>query len=267
MRVTAISDVHGAVEHLPAVAAGCDALLVLGDLINVLVYRTMDGLLVQVFGREAVAEAARLRAEGRSDEARRAFRSRVAPQDEAELRIRFLELARDDYQRVFDALPDGAYVTFGNVDVPDLLKAVKPDRVRFVDGEAVRIGGWTFGFVGGGVGTGTPTAIPGEVPEEEYEAKFGRIGAVDVVCTHMPPRLPGYTYDVVARKFEPGSVALIAYVRRHRPAFSLFGHVHNPMVPWGTIGATEMVNVGHFQAYGRGFTFDVPDERRPGGSG
>ena len=45
MRVTAISDLHGAVEHLDAVAAGCDALLVLGDLINVLDYRTMDGIL------------------------------------------------------------------------------------------------------------------------------------------------------------------------------------------------------------------------------
>ncbi len=95
--------------------------------------------------------------------------------------------------------------------------------------------------------------------DEEYDAKFERIGAVDVVCTHMPPRLPACTYDVVARKFEPGSVGLIAYIRRHRPAFSLFGHVHNPLEPRMTIGTTEMVNVGHFQAYGRGFTLEVPD--------
>ena len=257
MRVTAISDVHGAAERLPAAAAGCDALLVLGDLINVLDYRTMDGILVEVFGREPVAEAARLRAEGRFDDARRAFRARVTEQDEAALRMRFLELARADYERVFDALPDGAYVTFGNVDIPELLLASKPDRVRFVDGESVRIGGWSFGFVGGGVRT--PLAIPGEVPDEEYDAKFERIGAVDVICTHMPPRLPGYTYDVVARKFEPGSVGLLAFAQRHRPRFALFGHVHNPLLPRGTIGATELVNVGHFQAYGRGFTLDVPD--------
>src|SRR5262249_25431029 len=56
MRVTAISDVHGAVEHLPAVARDCDALLVLGDLINILDYRTWDGILVQVFGRDPVVQ-------------------------------------------------------------------------------------------------------------------------------------------------------------------------------------------------------------------
>jgi Icc-related predicted phosphoesterase len=60
MRVTAISDLHGAVERLDAVAGECDVLLVLGDLINVLDYRSMDGILVEVFGREPVAEAARL---------------------------------------------------------------------------------------------------------------------------------------------------------------------------------------------------------------
>ena len=64
MRVTAISDVHGAVGDLDAVAKDCDALLVLGDLINILDYRSMDGILVEVFGRESVAEAARLRKVG-----------------------------------------------------------------------------------------------------------------------------------------------------------------------------------------------------------
>ena len=74
MRVTAISDLHGAVEHLDRVGRECDALLVLGDLINVLDYRTWDGILVEVFGREPVAQAAELRAQGRFDEARAAIR-------------------------------------------------------------------------------------------------------------------------------------------------------------------------------------------------
>ena len=75
----------------------------------------------------------------------------------------------------------------------------------------------------------------------------------------MPPRLPWYVYDVVAKRFEPGSVGLLGYVQRHHPRYSLFGHVHQPLVNRGTIGSTEMVNVGHFQATGRGFTIDVPD--------
>src|SRR2546425_5628318 len=116
VRVTAISDLHGAVERLDAVGRECDALLVLGDLINVLDYRTMDGILVEVFGREPVAEAAEPRSQGRFEEARAAFRRRVGDGDEA--RARFVELAGQDYQRVFAALPDHAYVTFGNVDIP-----------------------------------------------------------------------------------------------------------------------------------------------------
>lgn len=258
VRVTAISDLHGAVEHLPGVGRDCDVLLVLGDLINVLDYRTMDGILVEVFGREPVAQAAELRAQGRFDDARRAIRERFADAEhETRARARFVDLARADYERVFDALPEHAYVTYGNVDIPDLLRVTKPERVRFLDGETVRIGRLTFGFVGGGVRT--PLGIPGESSDEEHAAKFERLGPVDVVCTHMPPRLPFYTYDLVARKFEPGSVPLIAYVQEHRPRYSLFGHVHNPFLGRGGIGFTELVNVGHFQGTGSGFTFDVPD--------
>jgi Icc-related predicted phosphoesterase len=255
MRVTAISDLHGAVEHLEAVGRGCDALLVLGDLINVLDYRTWDGILVEVFGREPVMEAADLRAQGRFDEARDTIRRRAA--DAGEARSRFVELARQDYERVFAALPTHSYVTFGNVDIPDLLRAVKPDHVRYVDGEAVQLGAWRFGFVGGGVRT--PLGIPGEVDDDAYDAKFDAVGAVDVICTHMPPRIPWYVYDTVARKFEPGSVGLIGFVQDRHPRYALFGHVHQPLIGRGHIGTTELVNVGHFQAHGQGFTIDVPE--------
>ena len=255
VRVTAISDLHGAVEQLDRVSRECDALLVLGDLINVLDYRTMDGILVDIFGREPVAEAAQLRSEGRFDEARRVIRRRVGP-DEG-FRERFAELARRQYELVFEHLPAHSYVTFGNVDIPDLLRATAPAGMRLLDGESVDIGGMTFGFVGGGVRT--PLGVPGEVEEDEYDAKFERMGLVDVVCTHMPPRIPWYTYDILGKRFEPGSVGLIAYVQANQPKYALFGHVHQPLVNRGNIGVTEMVNVGHFQATGRGFSIDIAD--------
>ena len=255
MRVMAISDLHGAVGHLEAAARECDVLFVLGDLINVLDYRSMDGILVEVFGREPVAMAAQLRAEGRFEEARATIRREVGDWDGA--RARVAELARRDYERVFAAFPASSYVTFGNVDIPELVRALAPPGVTFVDGEAVRVGTMVFGLVGGGVRT--PLNVPGEVSDEEFDAKLERIGAVDVVCTHMPPRIPWYCYDVVAKKFEPGSVGLIAYVQEHQPRYALFGHVHQPLVNRGAIGRTELVNVGHFQSSGKGFTIDVPD--------
>lgn len=253
MRVRAISDVHGAVEHVAAAASDADVLLVLGDLINVLDYRSWTGILVEAFGREPVQESARLRAEGRFEEAREAFRMHAGDLDAA--RDSFLALARKQYEAVFEALPEGTLVTFGNVDIPDMLREHLPDGIRFVDAEAVEIDGVTFGFVGGGVRT--PLGIPGEVDEATYDAKFEAVGAVDVICTHMPPRIPWFVYDVVARKFEPGSTGLIAYVQEHQPRYALFGHVHNPMAGRGTIRRTELINVGHFQAHGQGFVIET----------
>src|SRR5436190_7487170 len=106
MRVTAISDLHGAVEHLEGIDG--DILLVLGDLINILDYRTWDGILVQVFGRDPVREAAELRAQGRFEEARQTILGRI--DDPAEARMRIADLARREYERVFEAMPRPAYV-------------------------------------------------------------------------------------------------------------------------------------------------------------
>ena len=256
MRVRVIADLHGAVEHLAAVGRDADALVVLGDLINVIDYRSMDGILVDVFGREPVAEAAGLRAKGRFDEARAALRRRTTDPDEA--RARFVELARDQYDRVFAALPTGAVVTYGNVDLPDLMRELAPPGIRLVDGEEVELAGLRWGIVGGGVAT--PLGIPSEVSEADWEIKLERLSTVDVVATHMPPRIPWYCYDLVGRKFEPGSTALLSFIVRRQPRYALFGHVHHPMVGHGTIGRTELVNVGHFQAHGAGWTYESRHE-------
>jgi len=114
-----------------------------------------------------------------------------------------------------------------------------------------------MGIVGGGVQT--PLAIPSEVGEEQWRTKLDGLGAVDVVGTHMPPRIPWYCYDVVAEKFEPGSAALLGYIVEREPRHALFGHVHRPLVGRGVIGRTELVNVGHFRADGGGWTYEGPD--------
>ena len=252
MRIAVISDLHGAVEPLRAAAKESDVLLVLGDLINVLDYHTMEGILVDIYGREPVAEAAEHRARGRYAEAREAMRRRRVP--DAEVRERFVGLARQQYEEVFEALPDGAVVTYGNVDIPALLRALLPPGVRFVDGEVLDLDGERFGIVGGGLPT--PLGIPGEVSEEEYDRKLDALGAVDVICTHQPPRIPWLVYDVLGKRFEPGSTGLVAYINRHHPRFAYFGHVHQPLVDRMSLGPTRLVNVGHFRATGRPWVHD-----------
>jgi hypothetical protein len=117
----------------------------------------------------------------------------------------------------------------------------------------VQIGAWTFGFAGGPAD---------EARDDALDATLGRLGPVDVICTPVPPRLPAYTYDVVERTFQVGSTGLVAYLRRHAPRWALFGHVRNPLMPRGTIGTTELVNVAHLRAMGSVFTLDVPEEGR-----
>lgn len=246
MRIAVISDLHGATDHLRRVGRDCDTLLVLGDLINVIDYHHMEGILVDVFGREPVARAVELRGRGRIEEAREALR--VAGGEPEESRSRFVELARRGYEEVFDAMPANAVITFGNVDIPDLVRELAPTDVRVVDAEVVELDGERFGFVGGGLPTPLHTA--GEVDESDYDAKLDALGPVDVVCTHIPPAIPWYVYDVLGKRFEPGSRGLVAYMRTHRPRRSYFGHVHQPLVGRGSIGGTELVNVGYFRGTG-----------------
>ena len=108
------------------------------------------------------------------------------------------------------------------------------------------VGGVTFGFVGAGLIS--PYRTPNEVPESDYAAKLSLVGAVDVLCTHIPPAVPELLYDVQARRLETGSTALLEVIRHTQPRYAFFGHVHNPLARRVRIGRTECVNVGHFRA-------------------
>jgi Icc-related predicted phosphoesterase len=189
-----------------------------------------------------------LRAEGKFDESRQVLRE-VSAGREQELRALFFSKI-DEQTKAFCAdVPSNVVVTYGNVDVPDLIRRYLPEGVRFVDADVLTLDGARFGFVGGGL---PKVGIPGEVSIEAYGEKVGTLGPVDVLCAHVPPAIGDLTYDVVAEFDEPGSEALLAYIEEHRPAFVYFGHVHNPKVAETTIGSTRLVNVGsHYRTTGK----------------
>jgi Icc-related predicted phosphoesterase len=91
---------------------------------------------------------------------------------------------------------------------------------------------------------------PYEISDEDYAAKVAAIGAVDVLCCHIPPDIPELLYDVEARRMERGSSAVLDAVRDTQPDVVLFGHVHHPLAQRTRIGRTECVNVGHFRGTG-----------------
>jgi Icc-related predicted phosphoesterase len=252
MRVHVVSDVHGAADALARAGDGADVLICLGDLIHFIDYRDYSGIMADLFGVPAVAELVALRTAGRYDDAldlsRRLWRGvgdRHAVIEDA---------VRKQYAELFAAFPTPTYLTYGNVDLPRLYPEFVRDGVTVVDGETVTIGGKVFGFAGGGLQT--PMHTPTELPDDVYAAKIDGLGAVDVVCTHIPPQVTELTFDVLAGRQERGSEALLRAIERTQPEYSLFGHVHQPQSARSMIGRTQCVNVGHFRATGSPYVLE-----------
>jgi Icc-related predicted phosphoesterase len=245
MRVHVVSDVHGRADALADAAEGADALICLGDLLLFLDYADhRHGIFADLFGAENAREYIDLRMAKRFDEAR-ALSARLFGQ-RGDMAGEFENAIRDQYAGLFAAMPEPAFLTYGNVDVPRMWADYLKPGHTVLDGGTVELGGLRFGFVGGGLISAYHT--PNEMPETEYQTKLEAVGEVDVLCTHIPPAVPELLYDTVARRLEQGSEALLDVIKRTQPRYALFGHVHQPLVRRTRIGLTECLNVGHFRA-------------------
>ena len=248
MRVHVISDVHGRTDALRRACDGADALICLGDLLLFLDYADHSrGIFADLFGAQAAREFIALRTAQQFDAARE-FSSGLWASLPGEPAATINAAVAAQYAELFDAMPTPAYLTYGNVDIPRLWA----DHVRaghqVLDGGRVDIGGLTFGFVGGGLRSIYRT--PNEIDDDTFAAKVDAVGAVDVLCAHIPPQVPELLFDTVAQRMERGSQALLDAVHRTQPRYLLFGHVHQPLVDRLTIGSTQCINVGHFRASG-----------------
>ena len=242
-----VADVHGASRALRRVVARGGTLLVLGDLINFIDYRTNEGIVSEVAGSEFVAEMVGLRSAGRFDDARRRWGEFSIGREE-ELKVRFDALVDAAYADVCSALRGAhGFATYGNVDRPDVMARHLPDGVEFVDGVAIEIEGIRIGFAGGGL---PALGIPGEVDDDQMATKLSALGDVDVLCTHVPPAFDPLASDVVGGR-QKGSAAVRQYIEDCQPANHYFGDVHQPQATRWRVGRTTCVNVGYFRATGR----------------
>ncbi|HUZ23548.1 MAG TPA: metallophosphoesterase [Streptosporangiaceae bacterium] len=254
MRVNVVSDVHGRIDALRAAGSDAQALLCLGDLLLFVDYADHgQGIFAELFGAEATRELITLRTAQRFDEAR-AMSARLWAGLGGDPRQHIDAAVSRQYAELFAAMPTPAYLTYGNVDVPRLWDDNLRPGQQVLDGERVDLGGWSFGFVGGGLRSKYRT--PNELDDDVFAAKVEAVGAVDVLCAHIPPAVPELLYDTVARRMERGSEALLAAIERTQPRYALFGHVHQPQASRLRIGVTECVNVGHFRATGRPFALE-----------
>lgn len=252
MAIYVVSDLHGAADDLRKAVPEGSTLLLLGDLLNLLDYLTMTGILTEVFSVDAVREVVELRAQGRVEEARDIMRRRSEGREE-EIRQEIGRRVIEQYTEVFAALPDPTYLILGNVDNPPLAASFVADNPGVIDADSkvFTLEGERFGFVGGALPS--PMNVPGEISEEEMSSRLASLGEVDVLCTHIPPAVDELCFDTLASHPERGSKDVLRYIEDVQPSRAYFGHVHQPLVSVMHIGRTMCVNVGYFRATRRAF--------------
>jgi Icc-related predicted phosphoesterase len=243
-----VSDVHGADGALARLAPEGSTVLVLGDLVNLIDYRTNAGIVTDVVGEGLVRRVVELRTQLRFDEASALWRRENAERFD-EIKARVGRAMREEYEAVAQSLERYvAFVTFGNVDDPIMLKDTLPSSATFVDSRVIEIDGYAVGFAGGGVPS---IGSAGEVSTEEMASKLATLGPVDILCTHVPPAVGVLSSDVIGGRAK-GSEPILEYLMEHQPAFHYFGDVHQPTASRWRVGDTICINVGYFRATGRG---------------
>ncbi|HVF54153.1 MAG TPA: metallophosphoesterase [Actinomycetota bacterium] len=263
MSIYVVSDLHGASAELPQAVPEGSTLLLLGDLINLLDYITMTGILTEVFSVDAVAEVVKLRTAGLVEDARAVMRKRSEGRED-EIRTSIATKVTAQYEEVFAALPDPTYLILGNVDNPVVAQrfVAETPSVQMADGAAIDLEGERFGFVGGALPT--PLGVPGEITEAEMRSKIESLGEVDVLCSHIPPAIPELCFDTLAGKSERGSEDLLQYIRDVQPRRAYFGHVHQPLLSCVSVGRTLCVNVGYFRGTKRAWRHETQSQEREG---
>ncbi len=250
-----ISDLHGNNEAVRRVVARQQPLLILGDFLNYVDYRTGEGMVADVLGLEFAIRVAAYRA--KQDFAGwRELWGEASNDFDGDVRAAFTKAAEAQYDAMRLALVGASgFATFGNVDVPQLLTEALPEGMAFVHGDVVELAGYRIGFVGGAQAAPLTGSI--SVSEGDVEAILAGFGPVDILCSHIPPAIDPVRTDVVTGRRERASRALLAYVEQYQPDYHLFGDVHQPQASRWRIGKTFCQNVGYFRATGR--PFELPD--------
>lgn len=263
MRLSFVSDIHGNIAGLADVARRVEQLVVLGDLLDYVDYHDPSaGILGRIFGAERVKPFISLRLAG-DFQALHGYNKSLWDSTPDPVGTLTEEVATR-YREVLRAVGPDALLTLGNVDVAAVWNEVAGAELPYLDAQTVEIAGRRMGFVAGGA------ARPGGAVRpplgawrplirsaEEYANAVKAIGPVDVLCSHIPPKLALMRYDVIPGRLEMYGPGLLEAIDEHRPGLAVFGHVHQPLAKRTRRGHTECVNVGHFQRFPQPFEIDL----------
>ncbi len=129
----------------------------------------------------------------------------------------------------------------GNAESAEELTDAAPDGVHVLHGTGMTLDGLRL-F---GLGYGVPPTPFGEwscdLTEGEAAELLDRCDTADVLIMHSPPK--GYG-DTTSQGVSVGSTAVRDAVERVQPVFAFCGHIHDSWGYRGTIGQTQVANLG-----------------------
>lgn len=247
MAVKILSDIHGEYAALKDQLAKADIAVMLGDYLNLIDFRTLDGILAQVYSRDEVVRALELIAKGNKEEARQQIRATLGGTAEKNQKVR--ELIAESYEEFFASIPCKCFMIYGNTDGPEVMRQFAGGKNELLESGVVTVGGERFGMVSGAPHGPWSVGLPGEMETERYNELVASLGPVDVLCTHYPPAVPELVWDMLGNRDEVGSTALLAYVDEYAPTYHYFGHVHHPRSSRSDRGRTHLINAGFFKEH------------------
>ncbi len=239
-------DIHGEFDALLGLVSADETLFIAGDLLNFMDFTDItQGILYQAFTPEELMEGLKEYAQGNLDRVREGIREISTPGHQRYERVR--PLIEDTYERLSRGLSGNTYILFGNDDYPNILREKLDGKAHVIESGIVRAGGLSIGLVSGMPEGDHTMGLAGEIPADTFRQRIFSLGPVDIIVTHIPPKVAELSYDVLAKRQEPASDALLDYIRRYRPSYAFFGHVHNPKQKSMSIGTTRAVNLGFFK--------------------
>lgn len=129
----------------------------------------------------------------------------------------------------------------GNAESLDELRGAAPAGATILHGSGVEVSGLKL-F---GLGHAVPETPFGQwscdISEAEAERLLAECSVADVLVLHSPPK--GLA-DATSTGLSVGSTAIREAIVRIQPKLAVCGHIHDSWGQRGTIGATEVVNLG-----------------------
>ncbi|MDU9005674.1 metallophosphoesterase family protein [Sedimentitalea todarodis] len=129
----------------------------------------------------------------------------------------------------------------GNAESHDELIAVAPEGATILHGQGTEVGGLRLFGLGYGVPETPFGAWSCDLSEARAAEMLTACDVADILVLHSPPK---GVADLTSAGQSVGSKAISAAIARIQPQLAVCGHIHDSWGKRGTIGASDVVNLG-----------------------